>query len=116
MFLRNKRVITVFLLCHALLAAPLLTSQLRPGTAAPEPVSSSLLSQRPSSYLADTDDNLVTIIADNQEKIGDTYKLSGNVEIQFRDFVVRGDEISWDTKTGEVTAQGHLSVDGGQHD
>ncbi|HUR36794.1 MAG TPA: LPS assembly protein LptD [Terriglobales bacterium] len=79
-------------------------------------VSSSRFTQRPSSYLADTDDNLVTIIADNSDKIGDVYKLSGNVEIQFRDLTVRGDEISWDQKSGDVIAKGNLSFDGGQHD
>ena len=122
MFLRNKRVTTVFLLCHALLCGNLLTSRLRaetqdpPAPPAPPTSSTSLLTQKPSSYLADTDDNLVTIIADNQEKNGDVYKLSGNVEIQFRDLTVRGDEIRWDEKTGDVTATGHLSFDGGLHD
>lgn len=131
MFFRNKRVITVFLLCHVLLCTRLLTSQLRPGVmgpvldpdeqeptpaAAPPAVSSTLLTQKPSSYLADPDDNLVTISAKNQDKVGDVYKLSGDVEIEFRDFVLRGDEVTYDKATGNVTATGHLSFDGGQHD
>ncbi|HUS18705.1 MAG TPA: LPS assembly protein LptD [Terriglobales bacterium] len=78
--------------------------------------SSSLLKPQSGSYLADADDNLVTIIADNQDKVGEVYKLSGNVEIQFRDLTIRGDEISWNKSTGDVTATGHLSFDGGLHD
>src|SRR6516162_2548137 len=38
----------------------------------------------------------VTIRADSQEKIGDTYKLKGHVLINYRDMEVRADEATYD--------------------
>jgi LPS-assembly protein len=58
----------------------------------------------------------VTIKAKEQEKAGDIYTLRGDVEIDFRELVLRGDEISYNAKTGDVTATGHLVLDGGPHD
>ncbi len=127
MFVRNKRVTTVFLVCHVLLCSRLLTSQLRPAVpdgeqdppapvAAPPPAAERFLTQQPSSYLTDTDENLVTIKSREQEKDGEVYKLKGDVEIEFRDFVLKGDEVTYDRTTGNVTLTGNLMFDGGLHD
>src|ERR1019366_10385215 len=58
----------------------------------------------------------VTIEAREQEKIGDVYKLRGNVVIHFRNFVVQADDVTYNDATGDVTANGHLIFEGGPHD
>ncbi|MEO5936118.1 MAG: LPS assembly protein LptD [Terriglobales bacterium] len=86
-----------------------------PPPAAP-PAAVSFPGQKPSSYLTDADENLVTIKSREQEKDGEIYKLKGDVEIEFRDFVITGDEVTYDHATGNVTAKGNLTFDGGLHD
>ncbi len=55
----------------------------------------------------------VTIRAREQEKQGDTYNLRGEVEIDYKDYVVRADHITYHSDTSEIVADGHLQVDGG---
>ena len=57
-----------------------------------------------------------TICADQQEKIGDVYKLHGNAEIHYRTYVLRADEVTYDSDSGDATASGHFSLDGGPND
>lgn len=54
--------------------------------------------------------------AREQEKDGAIYKLRGDVEIDFRSLIFRGDEVTYNSATGEVTATGHLMLDGGPND
>jgi LPS-assembly protein len=58
----------------------------------------------------------VTIAADQQEKIGDVYHLRGHVHIHFRQFDIRADQITYDAKTGDITAIGHLDFSGAPND
>jgi LPS-assembly protein len=58
----------------------------------------------------------VTIHAVRQEKHGDIYELSGNVEIHYKDYILRADHITYNTATGDVTANGHLQLTGGPDD
>jgi LPS-assembly protein len=58
----------------------------------------------------------VTIRAREQEKAGDVYTLRGDVEIEFRNYLVRADYISYDAASGEITAEGHVTLSGGLHD
>ena len=51
----------------------------------------------------------VTIRADSQEKIGDTYKLKGHVVINYRDMEVRADDATYDHSSGEAVAEGHVT-------
>ena len=51
-----------------------------------------------------------------QEKDGAIYKLHGNAEIHYRDYVLRADEVTYDSDSGQATATGHFSVDGGPND
>jgi LPS-assembly protein len=55
----------------------------------------------------------VTIHASQQERRGDTYDLRGGVEIDYEDYVILADHATYNTATGEVTADGHLQVTGG---
>ena len=117
MFRRNRFGITAALLCHLVLASSVVTSQLLPAAppgAAPAipPAQASPLSPpaRPNEGEA------VTIKAREQEKAGDVYKLHGEAEVDYRNWVLRADEATYDDVTGEVIASGHLTLDGGRHD
>jgi LPS-assembly protein len=103
MFRRNRLGITAALICHLVLASSVVTSQLLPAT---QPASSAPAGRGEE----------VIIKAREQEKSGDVYKLRGEVEIDFRNLVLRGDKVTYDAATGEITASGHLTLDGGPHD
>jgi len=96
MNVRNRIFITALLFCHLLVWHSLVTSQLRPAQPVP------------------TEE--VTIKADQQEKIGEIYNLRGHVEIQFRGYDVKADEIVYNSTTGDISASGHLIFDGGPND
>jgi LPS-assembly protein len=57
----------------------------------------------------------VLIRADEQEKVGDIYKVRGNVEIRFRNNLIHCDQATYDSTSGKITATGHVVYDGGAH-
>jgi hypothetical protein len=54
--------------------------------------------------------------SDTQTKQDDTYTLTGDVEIDYRDHVLRADRITYNSETGEVQAEGHVRLTGGVND
>ncbi|MBI2820554.1 MAG: LPS-assembly protein LptD [Acidobacteria bacterium] len=44
--------------------------------------------------------------ADSQDRIGDRYRLRGNVEIVYGEMLLTADEVEYDASTGELTADG----------
>jgi LPS-assembly protein len=58
----------------------------------------------------------VIIDARECEQAGKVYTLRGNVQIQFADYIFHGDLVTYDSATGDVTAKGHVSLDGGRRD
>lgn len=58
----------------------------------------------------------VVIEAAQQEKVGNVYHLRGNVVITAHNYVIRADEITYNSDTGDLEASGHLVFDGGPHD
>ena len=52
----------------------------------------------------------------SRKKIGDVYKLHGDAEIYYRTYVLRADEVTYDSNSGEATASGHFTLDGGPND
>jgi LPS-assembly protein len=68
------------------------------------------------SQAANEDSDQTTICAITQEKDGEIYKLHGNAEIHYRDYILRADEITYNRDSGEATASGHLTLDGGPND
>jgi LPS-assembly protein len=106
MNLRTRIVTAVAVGCHLFLALLPVTSQ--------TPVAAGTASASASSIPGEGEP--VTIKAREQEKRGDLFMLHGDGEIDFRDYVFRGDEVTYDSKTSEVTATGHVTLDGGPHD
>ena len=129
MTLRTRFLITALLLCHQVLAHALVTSQL-PGSDPQENVSSEertgkekagAQSAAPvntpcATQSAGQASDSITICALQQEKDGDLYKLRGNAEVHYRNYVLRADELTYNADTGEATANGHFTVDGGPND
>ncbi|MGD0271705.1 MAG: LPS assembly protein LptD, partial [Candidatus Sulfotelmatobacter sp.] len=127
---RNRFLITAAVLCHLLLALPLVTSQLPPANAgstspaeAVEKVrleKSSLAQLTPCALAAaaqkEKGENVDTICAIEQEERGSVYQLHGAVEIYYQDYVIRSDEATYNSDTKEVTATGHFALDGGPND
>ena len=125
---RTKFLITAIFLCHQLLAPSLVTSQLLRGdlgqdaaTSAPQAAPTedrpSLPAIGPCANLAATQLNDGTMIcAIQQEKDGATYKLLGDAEIHYRSYVLRADEVTYNSDTGDATLSGHFRLDGGPND
>jgi LPS-assembly protein len=134
---RNRFLITAAFLCHLLLASPLVTSQLLSAETVPdtqtdaektdtkkagtqdaaqkEPAAPD--SNSPCAKQAENQEkNVPTICAIQQEMIGPIYKLHGNGEIHYGTYILRADEVTYDSDTGEATAAGHFRLDGGPND
>jgi LPS-assembly protein len=101
---RTRFLITAAFICHLLVAPALVTSQLR-----------SAASNLPNTPSVPQEED-VTISAITQEKIGAIYKLHGSGEIHYGLYILRGDELTYNADTGQATADGHVSLDGGLND
>jgi LPS-assembly protein len=138
MTLRTRFLITALFLCHHLPASALVTSQLLAGsfgqstapstptpsapapsakktaqkTAIPAPAANTACAGKAEGQDADS----TTICALEQEKIGNVYKLHGEAEIHYRTYVIRADEMTYNSDSGEATASGHFRLDGGPND
>ena len=116
---RLRILITAAVVCHLLLATGLVTSQVQP------PAPAAIATNRADIAAADApvkptasmrNGEPITIRAREQEKEGDLYKLRGEAEIDFRKYVLRADEITYNDTTGDATATGNVVFDGGPHD
>jgi LPS-assembly protein len=127
MTLRTRFLITALFLCHQLLAASLVTTQLLAQTSSQENASSGaqtaqktsaapLANNSCASHAATQTADETTICALQQERVGDIYKLHGNAEIYYRTYILRADEVTYDSDTGDATASGHFTLDGGPND
>ena len=113
---RLQFVITTAVLCHLFQSAFLLISQARAETpfgqqspSASEPSDSKM-------QMSTTEGEPLTIQADRTEQQGNVSTLDGNVEIHFRSYVLHADTVTYDKTSGDATAEGHVSLDGGPHD
>jgi LPS-assembly protein len=104
---RTRLLITAAVLCHLLLAPSLVTSQLLPAHSTQQN-----LPEAPSRAAAPP----VTIRALQQEKDGPVYKLRGNVEIDYDAYTIHADQVTYNSDTGDVQAEGHLVLEGGVND
>jgi LPS-assembly protein len=132
MTLRTRFLITALFLCHQLPASALVTSRLlagnsaqssAPSTPAPSTKESAQKTATPApaatpcaSQAANQDSDSTTICALEQEKDGDVYKLHGEAEIHYRTYVIRADDMTYNSDSGEATATGHFRLDGGPNE
>ena len=54
--------------------------------------------------------------ADKESRYGAISRLEGNVVIVYRGHTIRADRISYDATTGDIIAEGHVSLTGGDND
>jgi len=106
---RTRCLITAALACHLLVSPSLVTSQL---LAADSPHNAPQDLSTPKNLKQEE----VTITALQQENQGSSYKLSGNAKIEYGTYVLYADEITYNSDTGDATAEGHVILDGGPND
>ncbi|HVJ08665.1 MAG TPA: LPS assembly protein LptD [Acidisarcina sp.] len=58
----------------------------------------------------------VRIRANEQKKQGDNWSLTGEVVIEYRDYILRADRIHYNAETEQAEAEGHVQVEGGPDD
>jgi LPS-assembly protein len=58
----------------------------------------------------------VTIRALQQEKDGAVFKLRGQVEIHYGSYILRADEVGYNSDTGDTVVDGHVVLEGGPND
>jgi LPS-assembly protein len=101
-----RLLITAAVLCHPLLAPPLVTSQLHPQTTSESALPNS----------ASRRSVPITIQAIEQEKAGPLYTLKGKVRIDYGTYSFYADQASYNEETGQLQAEGHLLLEGGPND
>lgn len=111
---RKPFLITAALLCHLILLPLIVTSQL------PAQQSAADVAEKPPGNNAcvaqDTSADATLICSLQQEKIGSQYKLTGSAEVHYGSYIFRADRMTYNSDTGEATADGHVSLDGGPND
>ncbi len=118
MITRSRIFITTALVCHLLLASEIVTSQTLPPAAASGAASEGVSSAAPAlpAAPASQTEEEVTIKAVQQEKDGAIYHLRGSVEIHYRNYILRADEATYNSDTGDSDLEGHVVLDGGPYD
>jgi LPS-assembly protein len=54
--------------------------------------------------------------AKRQSRVGNTWTLTGDVVVHYRDYILRADKVVYDQSTTQLDAEGHLQVSGGPND
>lgn len=116
--------ITLLFLCHPLLHAQVVTTQLPPAqrAAATLPDAPAPETQMPVAQVIPQppQGTPVRMQYDHLKVLpvphGDQYVLDRHIVLFYRDYIVHADHATYDSATGEVVARGHLMVDGGPDD
>jgi LPS-assembly protein len=118
MNIRSRIFITTAWVCHLLLASGIVTSQTLPPGAATVAVPGSPSAGGPATASASQTqtEEEVTIRAVQQEKDGSIYHLRGEVEIHYRTYILRADQVTYNADTGDSELEGHVVLDGGSYD
>jgi LPS-assembly protein len=140
MTLRNRFLITALLVCHQFAGGGLVTSELlaqdsgqdasaqgasgsnltapqsNDKTGSPKITATMASPAACPTGIPRQDLESTTLCALEQEKTGDVYKLRGNAEIHYRNYILHADEVTYDSDTGAATGTGHFTLDGGPND
>ncbi|MGB8011476.1 MAG: LPS assembly protein LptD [Terriglobales bacterium] len=112
---RFRIFITAAVVCHLLLTHGIVTSQTLPPGATTAPSASAAAPALPTAPVSDTEEP-VTIRAVQQEKEGSIYHLRGAAEVDYRNYILQADQITYNTDTGDAELEGHVVLDGGPYD
>jgi len=97
--------------CHSVITAPPATAKAKSNESTAAPTQDT---RKP--RIAVSEEHPVIIDAQECEQVGKVYTLRGDAEIKFADYDFRGDLVTYDSATGNVSAKGHISLDGGPRD
>ena len=114
MRVRTFLFITALMLCHLQLRPQTLTKQF-PSASGP-----SSLPDAPDYPIAEVvaappSGVSVRLESKQQEKHGSVYTLSGDVKIDYKDYTLTADKVSYDDETKEAEADGHVRLQGGRN-
>jgi LPS-assembly protein len=114
MRVRSLLFITALMLCHLQLWPQALTKQF-PSASGP-----SSLPDAPDYPIAEVvaappAGVPVRLEAKQQEKRGEVYLLTGDVRIEYKDYVLTADKASYNGETGDAEADGHVRLQGGRN-
>jgi len=104
--------------CHSVITSPPAVPQSGPSTAQPqtEGTAAAATQSNKKMRVPISEEQPVIIDARECEQAGKVYTLRGDVQIQFADYTFHGDLVTYDSASGDVTAKGHVSLDGGRRD
>jgi len=100
--------------CHAVLTAPPAPQKAAGGTLGNHSQAATGETGAPKVEISEREP--IIIDASECEKDGAVYGLHGNVEITFKDYTFHGDNVTYDSASGEATSTGHAELDGGPRD
>ncbi len=102
--------------CHLFVLVSVVTSRLHAQVPAAQAAPGAAPSRfRPHRRVAERATSEATIEALRQEKVGDVYRLTGDVQITYSGFVLRAQEVTYNAATGEAVANDRVMLDGGEH-
>jgi LPS-assembly protein len=103
--------------CHSVITSPPAVHQSSQAGAATQPEAKVPAAQvNRKVRVPISEEHPVIIDARECEQEGKVYTLRGDVQIQFADYDFHGDQVTYDSASGDVTAKGHVSLDGGRRD
>jgi LPS-assembly protein len=114
MRVRTFLFITALMLCHLQLRPQTLTKQFPSATGpsslpdAPDYPIAEVVAAPPSGVVA-------RLESKQQEKHGNVYILTGEVRIDYKDYTLTADKVSYDDETRDAEADGHVRLQGGRN-
>jgi LPS-assembly protein len=114
MRVRTFLFITALMLCHLQLRPQTLTKQFPSATGpsslpdAPDYPIAEVVAAPPSGVVA-------RLESKRQEKHGNVYTLTGEVRIDYKDYTLTADKVSYDDETKDAEADGHVRLQGGHN-
>jgi LPS-assembly protein len=114
MRVRTFLFITALMLCHLQLRPQTLTKQFPSASGpsslpdAPDYPIAEVVAAPPSGVLA-------RLESKQQEKHGSVYTLTGEVRIDYKDYILTADKVSYDDETKDAEADGHVRLQGGRN-
>src|SRR6266851_10100151 len=115
MISRTRFIITAALVCHLLPTFPLVTRQLLFAQNESE-TPKAMPPEGPPTAPSAASEEEITIRATEQEKDGPIFKLRGHAEIYYQTYVLDADEVTYNSESGDATAEGHVVLEGGPND
>jgi LPS-assembly protein len=107
--------------CHTVITAPPSRlpgpeAEAKTGAAQAKPGANGASQSPAKMKLPISEERPVIIDAGECEKVGNVYTLRGNVRIIFGDYEFHADTATYDASTGDLTARGNVTLDGGRRD